>query len=524
MTRQPTPTLLADPPVSIQDDVALIFAPAAPVDLSFDAGVVPVPLDLIDDNPWQPRQTYDPAALEELAASIERNGLQQIPAARRIPDGRVQLKFGHRRKRALDLLRAKDGARWATMPLQIIAASDEEMCDHAWAENNDRADLSAIEQARALQSALDQFGWSQAELARRRGMSPATLSNKLSLLRLPADTQAAISERNISGRQAAAIVSLFDIPADIRQRAEQQYDSSLRPSSIIRDALAGASSDELRKRAGDMVRRHAHAIENEPWYKTEFGENVSPFEASRCQQCAHALKRDNGVFCTGPDQCRTNKAQRFALEDLYEAAAEIGLPAAGKLTYGDYTTMDNYDTRTTLRRLLGGEGCPHGLLQLMWVKPQDRRGLRPYPQFPQAEVVCNHGAGKKCRCVLADQRAKSAQGDGKTTASAQKLILNRAVPILARALLEVDEGLLRHVITRAISYDLAPNSSTLAWSRQELAEQVAEKIVRNQVQEWNSVNQSRQLVTTMFVNAGLRDPFGLASGIAAGDDTTIPVL
>lgn len=92
MTRKPTPDILTD---------ILDRAPAA--------SVVLVPLDDIDDNPWQPRQTYDPAALEELAASIETNGLQQPPAGRRTAGGRIQLTFGHRRKRAYDLLRAKHG-------------------------------------------------------------------------------------------------------------------------------------------------------------------------------------------------------------------------------------------------------------------------------------------------------------------------------------------------------------------------------------------------------------------------------
>lgn len=526
MTRQTTPTILAalDAANAIQDDVALIFAPATDILAGQPVAVQQVELDLIDDNPYQPRLTYDEAALQELADSIAANGLVQPVSGRRKSDGRYELEQGHRRLRAFRLLRAKHEGEFQRIPMFVRTVADFDLAMRAWAENHDREGITAIEEAQWIQRMMTDFDLSQAEMAKRLGKSPATLSNKLRLLRLPADTQAAIADNNISERQAAAIVSVFDVPADIRQRAEQQYDSRLRPSSIIKDALAGVSSDELRKRAGDMVRFHAAAIGDEPWYKIEFGENVPPFEASRCQQCINALKRDNGVFCTGPDQCRTNKTQRFALEDLYEAATGIGLPAAGSLAHGAYTRMDEYDTRTTLRRLLDGDGCPHGLLQLMWVKPQNRRGLRPYPQFPQAEVVCNHGAGKKCRCVLAEQRAKSAQGAGKTTDSAKKLILNRAVPILAQAFLEVDEGLLRHVIARGISYDLAPSSTTQAWSRQELAEQVAERLVRNQLQEWNSVNQSRHLVTTMFVNAGLRDPFALASGIAASDDTTIPVL
>ena len=102
MARHPTPDIMAD---------LLRNQPAA--------AIVQVSLDEIDDNPFQPRQSYDLEALEELAASIEANGLQQPPAGRRMADGRVQLVFGHRRRRAYGVLRAKDGAAWSSMPVMI---------------------------------------------------------------------------------------------------------------------------------------------------------------------------------------------------------------------------------------------------------------------------------------------------------------------------------------------------------------------------------------------------------------------
>lgn len=104
------------------------------------AAIVEIPLDDIADNPFQPRQSYDQAALEELATSIQSNGLQQPPAGRRMADGRVQLVFGHRRRRAFDVLRAKDPA-WSTMPVMIVDASDEDMAARAWTENEGRMDV-----------------------------------------------------------------------------------------------------------------------------------------------------------------------------------------------------------------------------------------------------------------------------------------------------------------------------------------------------------------------------------------------
>lgn len=498
MTRLTTPDVMGE-----------VLSPAA-------GGTTTVPLALVDDNPFQERTEY--GELTDLANDIREHGLLQPPVVRQAR-GRYELAFGHRRKRACEL------AGMTSMPVVIRRLSDEEMATIAFSENEQRMDVTAIDKAVAIQTMQTRFGWSLQVIADKLSMSRPAVSNLLRLLQLPDAVQAKVQTGDMSQRSAMAVLAVLDVPEEIRKASDRQWQDEVRASAIVKSALDGASSDEIRKRTTRMLQQFAAAIHEEPWYTVEFGEHTPAFEAASCQQCPKALKRDSGVYCTGPAECRKNKAQAWALQDLYEAAAKVGLPAAGLLGYSEYTGMDGYDTRTTLRRLLDGDGCPHGLLQLQWVKPQDRRGLRPYSDFPQAEPVCHHGEGKKCRCVMADQRAKAAQGDGKTNAKAFNWILSRAVPILAAALLEVDEGLLRHVLAGSVNYSLAPSSSSLAWSRQELAEQVAERLVRNQVQEWKSVNENRRQVTKMFLDAGLRDPFGLASGIAAGEgDGTMPVL
>lgn len=498
MARQATPDVMGD-----------VLAPAA-------GGTTTVPLALVDDNPFQERTRY--GELTDLANDIREHGLLQPPVVRQAR-GRYELAFGHRRKRACEL------AGMSSMPVVIRKLSDEEMATIAFSENEQRMDVTAIDKALAIQTMQTRFGWSLQQIADKLSMSRPAVSNLLRLLQLPEAVQAKVASGDVSQRSAMAVLAVLDVPEEIRKASDRQWQDEVRASAIVKSAMDGASSDEIRKRTTRMLQQFAAAIHEEPWYTVEFGEHTSPLEAANCQQCPLALKRDGGVYCTGPAECRKNKAQAWALQDLYEAAARVGLPAAGLLGYSEYTGMDDYNTRATLRRLAEGDGCPHGLLQLRWVRPQDRRGMRPYPDFPQAAPVCHHGEGKKCRCVMADQRAKAWQGDGKTNAKAFNLILSRAVPILAAALLEVDEGLLRHVLAGAVNYSLAPNSTSLAWSRQELAEQVAERLVRNQVQEWQSVNENRRKVTKMFVDAGLRDPFALISGIEAGEgDGTMPVL
>ena len=113
-----------------------------------------IDLELIDDNPWQPRQAIDEHALQDLVDSIHQLGLLQAPLGRRHPEvsGRVQLAFGHRRVAALRRLHAQ-GRGESRIEMDVAGISDEGMAVLALTENERRKELSQIEVVRApLQS------------------------------------------------------------------------------------------------------------------------------------------------------------------------------------------------------------------------------------------------------------------------------------------------------------------------------------------------------------------------------------
>ena len=143
-----------------------------------------VALDLIDDNPWQPRQAIDPDALEELAASIYELGVLQTPLGRRVDTGRVQLAFGHQRVGACRLLRGR-GAAGPQVELDLADISDEKMAVIALSENVRRKQLTQIEVVRAHKKAIEETSLIVADLARQLGMDRASLSNNLRVLELP---------------------------------------------------------------------------------------------------------------------------------------------------------------------------------------------------------------------------------------------------------------------------------------------------------------------------------------------------
>ena len=143
-----------------------------------------VELELIDDNPWQPRQAYDEEALQELADSIHSLGLLQVPLGRRKDDGRVQSAFGHRRVRGSRLNHAQ-GRGPSYIDMDIAEISDENMAVLALTENERRKQLTQIEVVRAHKRAIEETNLTIQDMADHVGVNRATLSNNIRVLALP---------------------------------------------------------------------------------------------------------------------------------------------------------------------------------------------------------------------------------------------------------------------------------------------------------------------------------------------------
>src|SRR5579884_1315115 len=130
-----------------------------------------IPVDLIDPDTEQPRKHFDPGALQELADSMDFNGLA-TPILLRPVGERYVIVAGERRYRAAKLL------GWETIPADV---RDIRRDDAAWltlTENLAREDLAPLEEARAYEAALAS-GITQAELGRRVGRSQSAIAQKL---------------------------------------------------------------------------------------------------------------------------------------------------------------------------------------------------------------------------------------------------------------------------------------------------------------------------------------------------------
>lgn len=174
------------------------------------AEVLRVPVDAVEPNPFQPRMTFDQAALEELAVSIRTLGLIQPITVRRMHDGRFQIISGERRFRACRL------AGMTSVPAYVREANDQGMLEMALVENIQRENLDPIELAMSYQRLMDECQLNQDQMADRVGKNRSTVANTLRLLKLPAKVQHDLKVGLISTGHAKAILGIED--ADVQNQ------------------------------------------------------------------------------------------------------------------------------------------------------------------------------------------------------------------------------------------------------------------------------------------------------------------
>lgn len=175
-------------------------SPAAPGE------VKNIALAAIIPNPNQPRKEFDPAALDDLAASIKSQGVLQPVLVRPLPDkpGSFELVAGERRLRASKL------AGLTEIPALVRPLDDRESLAIALIENLQREDLNAMEEAEGYRQLLDQFFVTQEDLARQIGKSRPALANALRLLQLPGEVQEDVRRGRLSAGHARALLAVSD--------------------------------------------------------------------------------------------------------------------------------------------------------------------------------------------------------------------------------------------------------------------------------------------------------------------------
>lgn len=225
-------------------------------------GLRSVPISKVVSNRNQPRKSFDEGKIDELAISIEENGLIQPIVVRERGDN-FEVVVGERR------LRAARRAGIKEIPVIVKDYSEDKLLELALIENIQREDLNPIEEALAYRMIIDRETITQEELSRRIGKSRSYVANMLRLLELPEEIMEHVSRGTLSVGQAKAILSLSDV-----------NDQKNLAKKILSESLSVREVERITKKANvprgtmDSVRDpYIEAIEEK--LRTLFGTKVS---------------------------------------------------------------------------------------------------------------------------------------------------------------------------------------------------------------------------------------------------------
>ncbi len=199
-----------------------------------------VPIDRIAHNPSQPRTTFDPLELAQLAESIAAHGLLQPIVVRCVENG-YELVAGERR------LRAAKELQWTEVPVQIVKADPRESAEFAIVENLHRKDLDPLEKALSFQRYLETYESTQEELARRLKIDRSTISNLIRLLELPEEVQQAIRAGKITQGHARALLPLGDEDEQVAfcRRIQQETLSVRATEALVQQRIDSLDAEPL---------------------------------------------------------------------------------------------------------------------------------------------------------------------------------------------------------------------------------------------------------------------------------------
>jgi ParB family chromosome partitioning protein len=208
-----------------------------------------VAIERIAPNPLQPREIFDEAAIDELAASIRDKGLLQPLVVRRVGAG-YQLIAGERR------LRAAKRAGLANVPIALREASDGEALELALIENLQREDLNPVEEARAYQRLANEFALTQEDIARRVAKTRSAVANSIRLLSLPPEVLSALESGAITAGHARSLLGIesAQAQADAARDVVEGRLTVRDTERLVRDRTPRADDVEQRAVESDLAR------------------------------------------------------------------------------------------------------------------------------------------------------------------------------------------------------------------------------------------------------------------------------
>lgn len=197
-----------------------------------------IPIEQIAPNENQPRQHFDPVAIDELANSIREKGILQPIIVKMTGQNQYQLICGERR------FRAAKACGLPQVPAVLKDVASEDFLEWALIENIQRQDLNPLEEAEAYQRIMESRSLSQEDVAKRVGKNRTTVTNTIRLLRLPEEVKTYMMTGQLSAGHARALLGLLT-PEHQRQMAKRIVEENLSVRQI--ELIVNRSNAHKRK-------------------------------------------------------------------------------------------------------------------------------------------------------------------------------------------------------------------------------------------------------------------------------------
>ncbi len=214
-------------------------------------GLRHLPIELLHPNPNNPRKIFREEELEDLARSIREKGLLQPLVVRQRDDGEYEIVAGERR------WRASQRAGLHELPVLIRELSDGETLEIALIENIQRSDLNPLEEARAYGQLLEQFSYTQQQLADSVGKSRSHIANTIRLLNLPDSVRAYIEDGKLTAGHARTLVAT-DSPADLANKIISLGLSVREAENLARKVSTGSAAKSSKDKDADTRALEKH--------------------------------------------------------------------------------------------------------------------------------------------------------------------------------------------------------------------------------------------------------------------------
>ncbi|MEA2089038.1 MAG: ParB/RepB/Spo0J family partition protein [Patescibacteria group bacterium] len=203
-----------------------------------------VDINLIDANPYQPRENFNKESLSELSNSIKKYGILQPLLVNKPEQGRYELIAGERR------LRASKKAGLKEVPVIIKGVDNYNKLQIALLENIQRSDLNALEEAKAYEKLVKEFNMTHDHISKQVNKSRSFITNSLRLLNLPKEIQKAIVAGKINSSQSRSLVSL---PKEEQKKLFKK---------IVSEGLTARDVEDKSRKI--LVKSHSRIVKKDP--------------------------------------------------------------------------------------------------------------------------------------------------------------------------------------------------------------------------------------------------------------------